>query len=157
MKRFIAIGLFVALLCASGIALAEIDMELFDRAKSALSYISYGEYARALEEMGLSSNQSATKKLKRVVSDDLSTALYGEVQTTIAVCYRADKGYKLCVPVEDPGVGGVETLVLLSKDGESFSGYRAEKWVDCAAEAAKSAELIWCEPIQRLDPVIIAD
>ena len=157
MKKIIAAVLIVALVCVSGMALAEIDMELFDRAKAALSYISYGEYAYALEEMGLSSNKNAVQKLKALVKKSLSTALYGEVQVEIAVCYQTDKGYKLCVPVENPGVGGVEALVMLSKDGESFSGYRAEAWTDCVAEAALSVESIWCEQIYALEPVIIAD
>ena len=150
----IVIAVLVALLPVTAMA---VDMDLFDRAKSALSYISYGEYAQALEELGLKSNKNAAKELKASVKDDLSTALYGEVQTTVAMCYKVKNGYKFCVPVEDPSVGGVEALVLLSKNGNSFGGYRMAMWNDCVKESESSEDLIWCEPITKVDPVIIAD
>ena len=138
-------------------ALADVDIALFDQAKSALSYISYGEYAKALKMMGLSSDGDDVKRLKAAVGSGLSTALYGEVQTVVAVYYASEKGYRLCVPVEDPSVGGVEALVMLSQDGRVFDGYQTAMWTDCTRDAALSGEVVWCDPVTVADPLIIAD
>lgn len=157
-KRIVAIALLVALALAPSLARASVNMDLFDSAKSALSYISYGEYAKALKALGLPSGKADAKKLKSAVQDGLETALYGEVQTKIAVCYKTDKGYRLCVPVEDPSVGGVEAFVaLVTKDGESFRGYATAMWSDCVASAEKSKDTTWCDAVKSAEPMIVAD
>ncbi len=157
MKRMVAVLLMISLMLAPSFACAAVNMDLFDSAKSALSYISYGEYAKALKALGLPSGKQDTKKLKSAVQDGLETALFGEVQTKIAVCYKNDKGYRLCVPVEDPGVGGVEAFVALSKDGESISGYQTAMWSDCVAASEKSKDVTWCDAVKSTEPMIVAD
>ena len=158
MRKMIALLVLAAIVLVPVAAMASVNMELFDTAKKALSYISYGEYTKALKAAGLNSDKESAKKLKAAVGEGLSTALYGEVQTEVAMCYRVDeRGYALCVPVEDPLVGGVEALVMLSRDGESFGGYRTAMWSDCTKAAKTSDEVIWCDAIRESEPLIVAD
>lgn len=157
MKKLIALLLLAAMLALPVAALASVNSDLFDSAKSALSYISYGEYEKALKALGLASDKAAVKKLKQAVADGLETAQYGEVQTQIAVCYKVDKGYRLCIPVEDPSNGSVEAFVALSKDGERFGGYATATWSDCVAGAEKSKDVTWREAVKDTEPVIVAD
>ncbi len=158
MRRFIAALLLAALLLAPACALAQsLNENMFSSAKEALSLISYGEYKKALKKLGLSSSKEDVQLLSDFVSENLTSAQYATVQQEVSVGYKLGNHWKICVPVEEPSYRGVEVLVVLSKDGETFTGYKSMLWGDVKDELAEAESVTWNKAYDPGEPVIVVD
>lgn len=158
MRRLTAVLLVLLLVAIPTTALAkEFNSKLFASAKEAVSLISYGENKKALKKLGLKAESKSVVALTEFVDENLSEISYITPQTDVAVCYQIEKGYKLAVPLEAPDSAYVNALVLLSKDGQSFSGYRAMSWGEVEDEIAQSESVIWKDKYDPGTPVILAD
>lgn len=157
-RRWVAALLLLALCALPGAALAkELDKKLFSGAKEAVSLISYGEYKKALKKLGLPSTASDVEAFAAFAEEHLGSASYGDVQTDVSVGYQLGKTLKLAVPITAPDGWNVEALVLLSKDGHSFTGYKAMSWGDVLTELEDSDSAIWNKPYDPDTPLIVAD
>ncbi len=144
-RKILALILAMLVFCASAYAAAKLDTQLIDNAKQALSLISYGEYKKAIKQLAFSKNAPTASELSEFASTSLSDLGYVTVQTDVAVAYRLDSGWRVAVPIEEPTYDSVQTLVLRSKDGQSFDAYKAMSWYEVESEAASADKVIWQE------------
>lgn len=156
MKKKIVLLLLTALLCVPLAARAELKDALFDRAKQAVNLLSYGEYQKAIDKLAFSDNEPTADDFERFVEDNLD-GVFSAVQSRVAVGYKKGSSWRLAVPVEEPSYGGVQALVLRSKDGKTFDAYTASSWRDVMADVDESASVVWNEAYEADDPVFLTD
>lgn len=152
-KRMAALMLCAAL-AMGGVALARPDDGLFEKGKNAMGLLSYGEYGKAIETLGMSVSAG---ELKEQMEKDFSMLLRGTVQTKVAVMFREDREWYLAIPVSDPGEDRVETLVYSLGDGSGFTGIQKSTWGDVRARLDESPEYVWNEEYQPASPVLMSD
>ena len=160
MRKWIAAILALALLLAPapGQAVsASSSNKLFASAKQAVGLIGYGEYQKALKALGLPSDPDSVDALDAFVQVDLSSALDGDVQKTVAVLFAVAGGYELAVPIEPPDMPDVQALVLTSTDGKTFDSYTEMDWGDVEIELRLSDSVVWNKAYVPDMPVVVAD
>ena len=159
MKRNITIALALMLLCAAISAQAEVPQisdDLFSCAKKAVVYLSSGEYERLVTLLPFSGDAPSASEWQNFAEGNFST-LGGDVQTDYSVAYWTGSCWKLAVPVTVPDSGSVETLVLTSDDGSSFSGYRYSTWSDVQSGYEASSYVSWSREYVSVSPYIDGD
>ena len=154
MKKWLACMVALALLCA--FALAEgvpgISNDLFSDAKEALSLLSYGEYQKVADLLGL--GEAADWE---TFAGEFKTLDSGTVQREVSVAWWTGNAWLLAVPVSEPKSAGVEAIVFTSADGSAFSGYQRSDWGSVQSAYAGSSYVTWNEEYVAGTPVVIAD
>lgn len=155
-RKMFCLGLVAALLLTASVALAapSFSDKLFGRAKDAVSLISYGEYEKAVETLGLSMGAS---ELEEFVSDDLSDIFYVSVQKEVSVAYYTGKRWIVAVPIEEPSDDNVMALALSSSDGSSFDAYRAMNWGDVMKGVNQAEESEWNVAYEQGEAYLVPD
>lgn len=155
-RKMLCFGLAAALLLCSAAALAapSLSDKLFDKAKNAVSLISYGEYEKAVDTLGLDMSAS---ELEEFVSNDLSDIFYVSVQKDVSVGYYTGKRWIVAVPIEEPYDDGVLALALSSSDGKGFDAYRAMSWGDVMSGVSQSDDVTWNVAYDQGSPFIVPD
>ena len=145
------------MLCLSVNAYADVPQlsgTLFSTAKQALVYLSSGEYERLVTLLPFSGVSPSASEWQSF-ADNFSSL--SSVQTDYAVAYWTGSTWRLAVPVSEPSSDDVETLVLSSDDGASFSGYRYSSWSQVRDEYESASYVMWDDEYVDSDPVIAVD
>lgn len=137
MKRRLC-GIAIALLLLlqlSALAEPSLDRQLLSVARSAVGYLSSGEYERLVTLLpfsGISPGASEWERFSRNY-EDLSGG-----KASRAVAYWLNDHWNIAAPVGN----SKEALILLSEDGSAFSGYRYATWSQIKREVERSGDVI---------------
>lgn len=159
MKRYRLMILAVLLLCMTVSAYADapqISGNLFSSAKQALVYLASGEYERLVTLLPFSDVSPSASEWQSFAEGNFSS-LNGSVQTNYAVAYWNGSCWKVAVPAGTPDHGSVETLVLTSADGNSFTGYRYSSWSNVKSEYESASYVTWNKEYVDSQPTIVID
>lgn len=157
MKRLISCMLIVAVLFCTAAAQAEVPSlseKLFKYAKAALSCLASGEYDKVVTGLPFSDISPSADEWRSFAQGNFSS-LPANPQSKYAVAYWTGHSWKVAVPVAEPASGSVETLVLLSEDGSSFSGYGCTTWSKVEGEYRNSNYVSWNDEYNASTSVII--
>ena len=146
MKKLICCTLIVILAVMSASALAEVPSlseGLFRYAKGALVSLASGAYDKVVTSLPFSDVSPSADEWRSFARGSFSSLTDGDPQTKYAVAYWTGRAWKVAVPVSTPDSGSVETLVLLSEDGSTFSGYACASWSSVCSEYQNSNYVVW--------------
>lgn len=146
MKKFLCCILIVVLAAMSVAALAEVPSlseSLFKYAKGALTCLASGAYDKVVTSLPFSDVSPSADEWRSFAKGSFSSLSGGNPQTKYAVAYWTGRAWKIAVPVSTPDSGSVETLVLLSEDGSTFSGYGCSSWSSVCSEYQNSNFVVW--------------
>lgn len=159
MKKIVSVLLFAALIlcaCAGAESVPDISDSLFSAAKEALSLLSYGEYESICDVLPFADVAPSAEEWANFAGN-FSTLDSGTVQREISVAYWQNSSWSLAVPVSGPNKDSVETLILRSDDGQTFSGYKYATWGEARSGYESSDYVVWNEEYVAGTPVVIAD
>ena len=159
MKKIVSVLLFAALIlcaCAGAESVPDISDSLFSAAKEALSLLSYGEYESVCDVLPFADVAPSAEEWANFAGN-FSTLDSGTVQREISVAYWQNSSWSLAVPVSEPNKDSVETLILRSDDGQTFSGYKYATWGEAHSGYESSDYVVWNEEYVAGTPVVIAD
>lgn len=159
MKKIVSVLLFAALIlcaCAGAESVPDISDSLFSAAKQALSLLSYGEYESVCDVLPFADVAPSAEEWANFAGN-FSTLDSGTVQREISVAYWQNSSWSLAVPVSEPNKDSVETLILRSDDGQTFSGYKYATWGEARSGYESSDYVVWNEEYVAGTPVVIAD
>ncbi|MBQ3222081.1 MAG: hypothetical protein IJB41_00565 [Clostridia bacterium] len=162
MKLRCMICMVLALMLACAPAFAEksdysgtLPEEMFLDAKQALSLMSYGEYAAALETIGLDAKQADEFKFFAEAS---FSSLSDGVQLKVAVAFLTEEyGWIMAIPLWEPDAIDVETFLLHSSDGSTFDGYTSATWEFVDQLLPLSIDTIWYDRYEPGSKFVVAD
>ena len=156
MKKIISCFLIAAmLLCAAAQAeIPSLSEKLFKYANGALSCLASGEYDKVVTSLPFSDISPSADEWHSFAQGSFSS-LSGKPQSKYAVAYWTGRAWKIAVPVAEPASGSVETLVLVSEDGSSFSGYGCTSWSKVKGEYQNSNYVLWNEEYNASTSVLI--
>ena len=156
MKKIISCFLIAAmLLCAAAQAeVPSLSEKLFKYAKGALSCLASGEYDKVVTTLPFSDISPSADEWRSFAQGSFST-LSGKPQSKYAVAYWTGRAWKIAVPVAEPASGSVETLVLVSEDGSTLSGYGCTSWSKVKGEYQNSNYVSWNEEYNASTSVLI--
>lgn len=156
MKKIISCLLIAAmLLCAAAQAeVPSLSEKLFKYAKAALTCLASGEYDKVVTGLPFSGLSPSADEWRSFAQGSFSS-LSGKPQSKYAVAYWTGRAWKIAVPVAEPASGSVETLVLVSEDGSSFSGYGCTSWSKVKGEYQNSNYVSWNEEYNASTSVLI--
>lgn len=147
MKKILCSILCAALLLACmGVALAEVPSlsdNAFKYAKGALKALASGEYDKVVTALPFSGVSPSADEWRNFAEGSFSGLSGSSPQTKYAVAYWTGSVWKLAVPVSEPSSDRVETLVLITDDGENFSGYSCSSWGNVKSEYQGSTYVLW--------------
>lgn len=159
MKKIVSVLLFAALIlcaCAGAESVPDISDSLFSAAKEALTLLSYGEYESVCDVLPFADVAPSAEEWASFAGN-FSTLDSGTVQREISVAYWQNSSWSLAVPVSEPNKDSVETLILRSDDGQTFSGYKYATWGEARSGYESSDYVVWNEEYVAGTPVVIAD
>lgn len=159
MTRKISLLLAVLLIVSATAFASEVPQihgNLFLCAKQSLIHLASGEYERLVTLLPFSDVAPSAAEWQSFVEGNF-IALPEHVQTEYSVAYWTGKVWKLAVPVSEPSNDAVETLVLTSPDGSSFSGYGYSTWAEVKGEYLFASYVTWDVEYLGADPVITVD
>jgi hypothetical protein len=156
MKKIICLILLAALFCSAAYAesVPALSDNLFSCAKQAFSCLASGEYERLVTQLPFSDVSPSASEWQSFSGNysDLTN-----VQTKYAVAYWTGSNWNIAVPAQEPSNGSVEVLVLISDDGNTFSGYRYATWSRVESDYSGSTHVRWNKEYAGGTPVIFAD
>lgn len=128
---------------------------LFKYAKSALKCLAIGDYQKVVTSLPFSGVAPSAKEWSSFVEGSFDS-LSGEApQTKYAVAYWTGKVWKVAVPLAKPDSKDIETFVLVSEDGSSFSGYGCSSWGSVSKEYQKSDYVRWNDEYNGSTSVVV--
>ncbi len=149
MKK-ILICFLVALMILSSLLVANAEVpslseSLFSYAKKALTNLASGDYDKVVTNLPFSDVSPSADEWRNFTEGSVSSLSGSSPQTKYAVAYWTGRMWEIAVPVSEPSSGNVETLILISEDGESFVGYGCSTWSSVCSEYESSNHVIWNE------------
>ena len=155
MKKVACLALVLMLIAASALAdIPKPTWALFSYTKQALSYLASGEYERLVTTLPFSDVAPSASEWEGFARNFSTLSSY---QTDYAVGYWTGSAWKVAVPVQVPDDGSVEVFVLISDDGNTFSGYRYTNWAQIHAEYSSSDYVFWDQEYVGGPPTVYAD
>ncbi|MDO5323614.1 MAG: hypothetical protein Q4G06_06300 [Clostridia bacterium] len=145
MKRIICCTL-VAILLLTAAALAEVPSlseNMFKYAKGTLSCLASGAYDKIVTSVPFSGVSPSADEWAGFAQGGFTDLTGSTPQTKYAVAYWTGSSWKIAVPVSEPSSGSVETLVLISEDGQSVTGYGCSIWSQVCSEYESSSYVSW--------------
>lgn len=145
MKKILCCALVATLLLAA-VACAEVPSlseSLFKYAKGTLSCLASGAYDKIVTSVPFSGMSPSADEWEGFARGGFSGLTGSSPQTKYAVAYWTGSIWKVAVPVSTPSSGGVETLVLLSEDGQTITGYGCSSWSQVQREYESSSYVKW--------------
>jgi len=159
MKRIISI-MMAMLMFLSTMAFAaeipQISAGMFLTAKQALTCLAAAEYEKLVTLVPFSDVAPSAAEWQSFAEGNFTTLVEG-VQIDYAVAYWSAGMWKLAVPVHEPSDDTVETFVLSSADGITFSGYRYSTWAEVKGEYLFAPYVTWDVEYIGGAPVVAAD
>lgn len=159
MKKLLICTLIAALLtvCAAT-ALAEVPSlseSLFKYAKGALTSLASGAYDKVVTSLPFSDVSPSADEWRNFAQGSFSSLSGASPQTKYAVAYWVGSVWKVAVPVSEPSSGSVETLVLISEDGSTFTGYGCSSWSSVSSEYQGSKYVVWNDEYNASTSVVV--
>lgn len=157
MKKILSFILIAAFLFCAVTAQAEVPSlseKLFKYTKSALGALASGEYDKLVSSLPFSGLSPSADEWRNFAQGSFSS-LSGKPQSKYAVAYWTGHAWKIAVPVAEPSSDHVETFVLISEDGSSFSGYGCTGWGRVKSEYQNSSYVCWNEEYNASTSVVI--
>ena len=148
MKKLLCCALLAALLLAAAVpalAVPSLDARMFTCAKNALICLASGDYDRVVTGLPFSGLSPSADEWRSFAQGSFSGLTGSNPQTTYAVAYWTGSVWRIAVPVSAPSSGGVETLVLSSEDGVSFTGYACLSWGSVQGEYQSADYVTWSD------------
>ena len=145
MKKIICCTL-VAILLLTAAALAEVPSlseNMFNYAKGTLSCLASGAYDKIVTSVPFSGVSPSADEWAGFAQGGFTDLTSSSPQTKYAVAYWTGRGWETAVPVSEPSSGSVETLVLISEDGQSVTGYGCSSWGQVSSEYESSSYVRW--------------
>ena len=140
----------------SALAVPQISGALFSSAKQAVKCLSSGEYEKLVTLLPFSGIAPSASEWQSFAEGNFTT-LNGAAQCDYAVAYWNGSVWKLAVPVSEPSSDTVETLVLSSANGSTFSGYAYTTWTEVKGEYLFASYVIWDKEYISASPIITVD
>ena len=145
MKRLICCMLITALLIAAAApayaAVPTLGPKMISYAKAALKCLAAGDYERVVTGLPFSGLSPSAEEWRSFAQGAFTGLSGSSPQTKYAVAFWTGRAWRVCVPVSEPNSGGVDTLVLSSEDGSTFTGYGCTSW-DAVRAAYQSADYV---------------
>lgn len=160
MKQKISLFLVLLLMFSAAAYASEVPQiseDLFSSAKQALTYLASGEYERLVTLLPFSDVSPSASEWRSFTEGNFTTFTSNTVQTDYAVAYWTGSAWNLAVPTTEPNGDTIETLVLTSSDGSSFTGYRFSTWAEVKGEYLFAPYVIWDKEYIENTPVIEID
>ena len=145
MKKIICCTL-VAILLLTATALAEVPSlseNMFNYAKGTLNCLASGAYDKIVTSVPFSGVSPSADEWAGFAQGGFTDLTGSSPQTKYAVAYWTGSSWKIAVPVSEPSSGSVETLVLISEDGQSVTGYGCSSWSQVCSEYDSSSYVSW--------------
>lgn len=145
MKKILC-SVLVAVLLLTAAASAEVPSlseSLFKCAKGTLTALASGSYDKIVTSVPFSGVSPSADEWENFARGSFSDLTGSSPQTKYAVAYWNGSIWKVAVPVSEPSSGSVETLVLLSEDGETVTGYACNSWSRVQGEYESSSYVKW--------------
>lgn len=145
MKKMLCCAIIAILLltvCASA-EVPSLSESLFKYAKGTLSCLASGAYDKIVTSVPFSGVSPSADEWQNFAQGSFSGLTGSSPQTKYAVAYWTGSIWKVAVPVSEPSSGGVETLMLLSEDGQTITGYACTSWSQVQGEYASSSYVKW--------------
>jgi len=158
MKKIISCILLAVLLFACTAAHAEVPSlseSLFKYAKTAITALAAGDYEKVVTGLPFSDVSPSAGEWRSLAEGSFSSLSGASPQTKYAVAYYTGSIWKVAVPVSKPDSGSVETLVLLSEDGKTFTGYGCTSWKKVEGEYQSSSYVSWNDEYNASTSVVI--
>ena len=143
-KKFCCI--LLAILLLTSVALAEVPTlseNMFKYAKGTLSCLASGAYDKIVTSVPFSGVSPSADEWAGFAEGGFTDLPGSTPQTKYAVAYWTGVSWKIAVPVSEPSSGSVETLVLISEDGQSVTGYGCSDWSQISSEYESSSYVQW--------------
>lgn len=160
MKRILSLVLSLLLLISAVAYASEVPQfseDLFTVAKQALTYLASGEYERLVTLLPFSDVAPSASEWKSFFEGNFTSIADGVVQTEYAVAYWIGSSWSLALPVSEPNDDSVETIVLTSSDGISFTGYRFATWAEVRGEYLFASYVVWDKEYIESTPILAVD
>ena len=154
MKKMMLILLALALAAMPALAAPQLSDSLFSAAKQAAECLMTGDYDRLAGAMPFSGGAPSADEWASFAGNYSDS---GHAQQKYAVGYWTGGGWRVAVPIETPDSPDVETLLLTSDDGATFSGYRYATWGQVEREYAGSDHVVWSSEYVPAAPKVFAD
>ena len=146
MKKIISIMLTAVILLAAASAQVSAPSEkLFAYAKGALHCLAIGDYDQLVTALPFSDMSPGADEWESFALGSFTTLSGSTPQQQYAVAYWLGDCWKVAVPVSEPADDLVETLILISEDGRSFSGYGCAPWGQIRSEYQAAEYVRWNE------------
>ena len=156
MKKIICCALIAVLLCCSALASApSLSENMFKYAKASLAALADGSYEKLVANLPFSGMSPSAKEWRSLAEKGFSDLVGSDPQTKYAVAYYSGGVWKIAVPVSAPSSGNVETLVLISEDGSSFTGYSCAPWHSVESEYRSADYVTWNEEYSAAASVFV--
>ena len=146
MKKLLCCALIAALMlavAAPALAVPSLDGDMFKYAKGALVFLASGDYDKVVTGLPFSGLSPSADEWRSFAQGSFSGLVGSSPQTKYAVAYWTGRVWRIAVPVSEPSSGGVETLVLSSDDGSSFTGYACASWGSVQSEYQGADYVSW--------------
>lgn len=147
MKKLLALLLAaiiaVIVSCAALAEVPALSESLLKYAKGALSALASGAYDKLVTSLPFSDVSPSADEWRNLAENSFSDLSGTSPQTKYAVGYWTGRVWKIAAPASEPNSDGVEALVLISEDGDTFTGYACADWGDIQSEYSKSDYVIW--------------
>lgn len=148
MKKLLCCALIAALtltVAAPALAVPSLGSDMFKYAKAALVCLASGDYDKVVTGLPFSGLSPSADEWRSFAQGSFSGLTGSSPQTKYAVAYWTGNVWRVAVPVSEPSSGGVETLVLSSDDGSSFTGYGCASWGSVQSEYQSADYVSWSE------------
>ena len=146
MKKILILILALAMLAGSAWAqVAAPSEKLFAYAKGALHLLAMGDYDQLVTAIPFSDMSPGADEWEDFALGSFTTLTGSLPQQQYSVAYWQGDCWKVAVPVSEPDGDFVETLVLISEDGRSFSGYGCAMWGQIRSEYQAAEYVRWNE------------
>lgn len=158
MKKTLCCLLIACILLFSASALADVpnlSEKTFKYAKSAIKSLAAGDYNAVVTSLPFSDISPSADEWRNFAEGSFSSLSGSNPQTKYAVAYWTGHAWKIAVPVSEPSGSGVETLVLISEDGRSFTGYGCSSWGSIEDELRSTNYVIWNDEYHGSTSVIV--
>ena len=146
MKKILILLLTAVMLLTVASAQVSAPSErLFAYAKGALHLLAMGDYDQLVTALPFSDMSPGADEWQSFATGSFTTLADAVPQRQYAVAYWMGDCWKIAVPVAEPANDFVETLILISEDGRSFSGYGCALWSQIRAEYQAAEFVHWNE------------
>ena len=152
---YILIIAILAMCVPAQAAVPTLSENLYACAKQAVGFLAAGAYEKVVTTLPFSGISPSASEWKNFAEGSFTTLVGALPQQIYAVSYWAGNCWKIAVPVFDPIADNIETLELISTDGETFAGYGFAYWGQVVAAYQASPYVDWNEEFISSTSVII--